>query len=353
MGHSPAGRKRIVSEVCITWVLALFMGVSIPTNLPAQPQVLEPGRTIQAELAAGQSHDYQLHLRAGEYARVVVQQQTVDVAVTCFGPDGRQLFVVDREVIGDAETVEMTGEAPGAYRLRIIPSEPQAPSGIYEITFTELGIATERHKMRIDAARALTAGMSSQRAGTREAFLEAIAEVEKALIYWRSAQDRIEEANALFTIGLLYIEIGDRARALENTSQALVIARSTLDRRVTGRALEAIARVYNTFGDKRKAIEYCEKALPLLRAAGDRAGEANALENPGVAFSGMGDKRKALAYFDQAEIFRRLQDSRMLGEVQGNIGVVYDNLGEYGARWKAMRASSGSRVNCRIAPRKR
>ena len=196
------------------------MGVSIPTNLPAQPQVLEPSRTIQAELAAGQSHDYQLHLRAGEYARVVVQQQTVDVAVTCFGPDGQQLFVVDRQVIGDAETVEMTGEAPGAYRLRITPSEPHAPSGIYEITFSELGVATERHKMRIAAARALTAGMSSQRAGTREAFLQAIAEVEKALTYWRSAQDRIEEANALFTIGLLYIEIGDRARALENTSRS-------------------------------------------------------------------------------------------------------------------------------------
>ena len=67
-------------------------------------------RTIQAELAAGQSHDYQLHLRAGEYARVVVEQQTVDVAVACFGPEGQQLFVVDRQVTGDAETVEMTGE---------------------------------------------------------------------------------------------------------------------------------------------------------------------------------------------------------------------------------------------------
>src|SRR4051794_26433005 len=91
--------------------LALFMVVSIATNLTAQPQPLEPSRTIQAELAAGQSHDYQLHLRPGEYARLVIQQQTVDVAVACFGPDGQQLFVIDRQVIGDAETVEMAGEA--------------------------------------------------------------------------------------------------------------------------------------------------------------------------------------------------------------------------------------------------
>ena len=38
---------------------------------------------------------------------------------------------------------------------------------------------------------------------------------------WRAAQDRIEEANALFTIGLLYIEIGDRASALRTRAKPL------------------------------------------------------------------------------------------------------------------------------------
>src|SRR4051812_35270814 len=102
--------------------LGLIAGVCVATNLPAQPPVLEHSRSIHAELAAGQSHDYQFHLRAGEYARVFVEQQTIDIAVACFGPDGQRLFVIDSQVVGDTETVEVTGERPGAYRLRITPS---------------------------------------------------------------------------------------------------------------------------------------------------------------------------------------------------------------------------------------
>ena len=86
--------------------------------------------------------------------------------------------------------------------------------------------------------------------------------------------------------------------------------------------------MHNTFGDTRLAVEYCERALPLLRAAGDRAGEANALDNAGVALSGLGERRRALVYYNQAaEIFRSLQDIRMVSELQGNIAVAYDNLG--------------------------
>ena len=310
--------------------LALIAGVCIATDLSAQSQILEQNRRIRAELAAGQSHDYQFDLRAGEYARVVIQQRTVDVAVVCLGPEGQELFAVDSQVVGDAETVEVAAESPGAYRLRITPSELHAPNGRYEITLRDLGAATERNKLRIAAARALSAGVRSRRAGTREGFLRAIAEVESALSYWRAAQDRIEEANALLTLGLLYIEIGDRARAVQNTTDALVIARSTLEPSITGRALEAVARVHNSFGEKRKAIEYCEQALPLLRAADDRSGEGNALDNLGVAWSGIGEKRRALTYFDQSvQIFRALQDRRLLAELAGNMGMIYDSLGEY------------------------
>jgi tetratricopeptide (TPR) repeat protein len=110
--------------------------------------------------------------------------------------------------------------------------------------------------------------------------------VEQALAHWRAAQDRTEEATSLFTIGLLYIEIADREKALQYTAEALTAAQSTLDQKIIGRALEAIGRVHNSFGDKRKAIEYGEQALPLLRAARDRAGEATALDNAGVAYSG-------------------------------------------------------------------
>lgn len=339
MKHLPDGRVGISSAICARCLpLALITGAFIATSLPGQkdavfdrqPKVLEPEKTLQAVLAGGQAHEYQFQLRAGEYARVVVEQRSIDLAVSCVGPGGQELFAADSSVIGDAESVEVIAEVAGAYRLRITATETHALGGHYEITLRDIRASTGRHRERIAAARAFAAGMKSRRLDTRDGFLQAIGRLEQALAHWRAAQDRIEEAASLYTIGLLYIEIADREKALQYTTEALAAAQSTLDQKMIGRALEAIGRVHNSFGDKRKAIEYGEQALPLLRAARDRAGEANALDNAGVAYSGTGDKRKALTYYDQAvQIFRELQDRRMLAELAGNIGVVYDNLGEY------------------------
>jgi CHAT domain-containing protein/Tfp pilus assembly protein PilF len=316
-------------ETCLT--LALIGVAFITTTLSATAgRSLEPGNTLQAAIAGGESHEYQFHLRAGEYARVVVEQRSVDLAVVCLGPAGQKMFSLDSTVTGDAETVELIADASGEYHLRITAAELHAPNGRYEIALRDVRVSTDRESKRIAAARAFAAGMDSRKSETRDGFLQAIGHVEQALGDWRAAEDRVEEATSLYTIGLLYIEIADRQKALQYTTEAFEVAKTTLNNKVMGRALEAIGRVHNSFGDKRKAIEYGDQALPMLRAAADRAGEANALDNAGVAYSGMGDKGKALVYYDQAgQIFRELQDRRMLAELAGNTGVVYDDLGEY------------------------
>jgi CHAT domain-containing protein/Tfp pilus assembly protein PilF len=310
------------------FALAL-LGTRLATITLRGQVALEPGNSLPAILADGQSHEYRLQLHAGEYARVVVEQRSVDVSVTCLGPGGNEIFSLDSNVIGDPETVEWIADIEGSFRLRITPA-PRSAGGEYEVALREIQPSTERRRARVAATRAFAKAINARLPGTRDGYRLAIGYGEESLNHWRAARDRSEQATSLFTIGLLYIEIADRENALRYTTEALQVAESTQDPKVMGRALEAIARVHNTFSDKRKAVEYCERALPLLRAAGDRAGEANAIENAGVGFSGMGDKRKALAYYRQsAEIFRSLHDSRMLAEVQGNIGLVYDNLGEY------------------------
>jgi CHAT domain-containing protein len=291
---------------------------------------LTPGKALKPALAGGESHQYSFHLRSGEYARVVIEQRSVDVAVTCLAPGGQELFAADSAAIGDGENVELIAEADGEYRLRVAATESHAPVGQYEIELLELRPAIDRERERVAAAREFGAAMKAQKSGTRDGFLQAISHEQQALDHWRAAGDRVEESQSLLKIGLFYIEIADREKALQFTTEALAVARSTSDGKTIGRALEGIGRVHNSFGDKRKAIEYCNEALPLLRAAGDGAGEANALENAGVAYSGIGDKRKALDHYEQAAmISRELRDRRMLAELAGNTGVVYDDLGEY------------------------
>jgi len=293
---------------------------------------LEPEKVIERQLAGGQSHEYQLSLQAGHYARVRADQVDIDLSIACFGPDGKERFAVDTSPIGDPEDAELIADASGIYRLRVTASEPQAPNGRYEIALRDMGPATERQRERVAAARAFAQGTELNRQDTRQAMLQALDHFSRALAHWRAAEDRVEAAKALYTSGLTYIEIGDQKEALEYSTQALALAQAANDPRAEARALNAIGEVHNYFGDRRKAIEYYEQALPLMRASGDRAGEGNALNNVAVAYAHTGEKPKALALFAQAEqIFRELHDRRMIAEVAGNLGVTYDNLGEYQA----------------------
>src|SRR5215831_17883186 len=193
----------------------LFITICCVTTAGAQSSLLEPGTTIEGQLQAEQSREYRFTLQAGQYARVAVEQRTIDVALVCFGPDGKQLWSADSFDIGDTEAVELVGETSGTYRLQIRASDSHAPTGSYEVTLGTLESATERHQRRIDAAREFAVGMNLFRQDTREAMIQAVGRFKESLANWQKAGDPIEEARSLYTIGLTYIEIGDEKEALE------------------------------------------------------------------------------------------------------------------------------------------
>jgi len=311
------------------WTTSVLGSQPAPAQA-AEPTFLEPGKTIERQLAGGQSHEYQFILQEAQYARVSVEQRNINVAVVVLAPDGKQVFAGDAYPIGQAEPVELIAGNTGVYRLRVATSERNAPSGRYEMTLRDVEPSTERHKIRIAAARAFAEAMTLYRQGTREAMLKAIGHLEDALAQWRALQDLVEQASMLYTISLTYMEIGNQQDALKYASEALPVARASHDRTIEGRALDSLGDVQNYFGDKRKAIEYYEQALPLMRTTGDQAGEGHTLNDLAVAYSQTGEKRKALFLFDRAvEIFRELQDRHMLAEVAGNTGMTYDSVGEY------------------------
>src|SRR5262245_16801019 len=62
------------------------------------PRALDPGAPIEEQLGAGRSHQYRVTLGSGEFIHVVVEQRGVDVEVTVFDPDGKQLLQVDNPI---------------------------------------------------------------------------------------------------------------------------------------------------------------------------------------------------------------------------------------------------------------
>src|SRR5262249_20576708 len=162
------------------------------------------------------------------------------------------------------------------------------PAGNYEITLVVVGAGTERRKTRIAAARELALATAANQRGTREAMLEAIRHFEAARSHWHAAEDPGEEARTLYTIAFVYIELGDREKALSNATEALPLARAAGNEQLLGRVLDCIGEVHNNFSEKQAAIDHYAQALPLLQASGDRAGQAQTLNNLGVAYFGMG-----------------------------------------------------------------
>ena len=310
------------------WSVAV--GLFAAGSIAAESTQLEIGKTIERQLAGGQSHEYHFTLTAGQYTRVLVEQHTINVAVAVANPDGTEAFAIDAYGLGTFEPVELIAGTTGAYRLRVTASEPKAPVGRYEVSLREVETATGRHKSRVAATRAVAqAGVFATIQG-REGQLNAIRNLEVALEHWQNAEDLFEEARTMYSIALYYIAIGDQQKSFEYATRALPVARASHDGKAEAWALGVIGQVYERFDDKRKAIEYYDQALPLMRATNERDGEANTLNFLGAAYLRLGEKRKALDYLEQAmKIFGEVQDLYRVSTTANNMGVTYDDLGEY------------------------
>ena len=130
---------------CLRWCLAVavfaagciftrLLAQTIPPQVVGATQQLEVGKTIEGQLAGGQSHEYQFTLAAGQYARLSVEQPTINVAVAVIGPGGAQAFAGDSYGLGAAEPAELIADTTGTYLLRVTASEQKAPAGRYEVT---------------------------------------------------------------------------------------------------------------------------------------------------------------------------------------------------------------------------
>jgi tetratricopeptide (TPR) repeat protein len=297
---------------------------------------LEPGRITGRELADGQAHEYSFGLEAGQYARVSVDQRSINVTVAVFAPDGKELYSGDSYAIGESEIAALIAEVSGNFRLRVTPSEPRAPSGRYAIVLEDVEPAMERHRMHAAGTVEFARGMGLCSQGTREALLQAIEQLGSALTYWRDAQDRAAESRALLTTALFHAEAGNQKEAIEFANRAL--RQDSHDPLAEARALDALGQVQHYFGDKREAITHYTRALLLTRTAGDRAAVGNTLSNLAVAYSRTGDKRKSLASLDEPMgIFRELQDRRMIADVASN-------MAQAGTSWPSRAWLAGSRL---------
>jgi tetratricopeptide (TPR) repeat protein len=286
--------------------------------------LLEPDKTIERDLAGGETHSYRITLASGQFLEASIAQRQMDVTATLFGPDGRQVGQFDSLWYG-AEPVCYIAEATGGYRLEIRTVNQTATRGPYQLKLEKLRAPAPQDQTRVAAIRASTEGKQLLEQGKAQTLIPAKKKLEEALPLWREVGDRFQEAQTLDSIGFLFWLLGGPAKGIEYYNQALAIRREIEDRHGEGETLNNMAAAYSALGKKEQALEYYNRALPLRPPGADRAAT---LGNMGLAYLTLGYTQKAMEHYDQALPLWRSAGNRvgeanallMLGAIHGSLG---------------------------------
>lgn len=316
---------------CLLVLTSLLLTPTLAAQSDDDVHQLELNKPVERKLAGGQSHSYRITLTAGQYLSVVAEQRGIDVVVTLFDPDGKQIVEVDSPNGEQGpEPVFAVAGSSGTYRLEVRSLEKDAPAGGYEVKIEELRTATQQDKSRVAAERAFMEAELLRVQKTAKAAQGAVKKHEEARLLFRAAGDRDREALTLGIIGVIYNSLGETQKALPYFEQALQLFRAVVNKDGEVQMLNNIGVLYSTFGEKRKAIQYYEQALPIQRALNDRYGEAVTRHNIGKVYWDLGDSQNALQYYEQALPLRK-QAKDPNGEALTLIGIgsVYWDLGEW------------------------
>ena len=181
------------------------------TQIAQEIAALELGEPIEREIAGGQKHHYEILLSEGQYMRVEIKPQGINLGVILQLPDGEtrqqfQLFETQPDM-----TLGKVAEKAGRYRLDVYTSS-NAPTGRYEIRLTELRLATEKEQA-LEQARKLffesfRLHKQGQNAKALPLMMRSVEIREKEL-----GPDDLLVALTLGSLATVYDELGDNANA--------------------------------------------------------------------------------------------------------------------------------------------
>jgi CHAT domain-containing protein/Tfp pilus assembly protein PilF len=339
-------------------------------------RVLEPGQPTKRELADGQQHTYQIKLSAGQYLKVIIGQQGIDVKLQVLGVDGEQILEIDSESMPHGqEEISLVAEVEGDYRLNVQPTWKRA--GSYEIRVEELRVATEDDRALHEASRLLEENRKLEREQKydealplvqraieiREKLLGpnhrdvAIATGELAWLYdmkgelakaeplYERARSIIEKvrgsehpdvANSLGVLALLYLNRGENAKASLFQARAVAIFEKTLGAEHPRFVdyLNTLAEIHRDRGEYAEAESLLKRALVLgERSLGsDHPDVARTLRNLAILYDIKGEFAKAEPLIQRALSIREKELGPEHGYVADSLNilaVIYTQMGNY------------------------
>jgi CHAT domain-containing protein/tetratricopeptide (TPR) repeat protein len=326
---------------------------------------------IEREIQGNETHVYPFELQAGQFLRVVVEENGVKLALRLLDPEGA--VVTGADVLGTdhpdaAEDLAAVAATTGPHRLEVTASGER--SGRYLMRTEGPRTPSQGDRMRTEAVQATWDALTSEIAAE-----DRIGSLERALALWRQVGDPEKPSEVLFRLGLLrnseplnaYAQAledfqqsaADRGRQTDRRSrvfqtdvlthvgrclrnlhrpeeargahdQALALARELGENRLQGENLNLLGRLADDEGEIQQALDLRHQALKKAKQAGDRQLESRVLNNLGLGYRDLGEMEEALKLFEEALSLARVTSNRKdeIG-VLINLGGTYRVLGNW------------------------
>ncbi len=339
-------------RLCLSTLLFLFLmfaGVVGPgvANSQSEPPTLTAGKLIEREIAAGETHLYQIALPDRQYVFARVEQFTIDVKVRILRPDGQALAEFHHPGgTDDAETVMFIAEAAGAYRFEITPAAREALRGKYGVHIKESRPATPPDETRIRAEKLYLDGMWGF-GGDAASKQRALEMLQQAAAFWHELNDPQGEGRAFNMLGLFSGLMGQRQQARSYYQQAMSLARDAGDRQRQIEVLNMLGAFARDDGELRLARDLLEQAATLAREMGKKQSEIQVLVQQGWLSFLLWEDGQALDFFETArQLGQGISDPERFTSYSYGLCMVYRRLGDREQAFQYCQAALLSGCKC-------
>ncbi|HEX5085053.1 MAG TPA: CHAT domain-containing tetratricopeptide repeat protein [Blastocatellia bacterium] len=290
---------------------------------------LTAGSIIEKEIGGAEQHIYILPLKAGEFARIAVEQPSADAVLVLLKPDGLPLAEVNDYQQGEPEYLSLIAETNGDYQLKISSADPKAARASYKIRVEEWRASTPRDSQFVDAERKFSEATQSLLRGKADSLPRAEAIYGAALQQWRELGERRYEMKTLIYLGVVNEKRNNFQRAIKFYLQALPIARELGDRRFEGISLSSAGWGWHNLDEYRRALEYYEAALAIRQSLGIRRELAQSLTAIALAHTELGEANLALeAYRRSLPLARDSGDKGQYAFALNSMALLHIRLNE-------------------------
>ena len=290
---------------------------------------LEPGKSIDRELKAGETHRYAITLAVGQYLQVSVEQKGIDVKVEVAVPNKEQADFNDAQSQTSREEIFLYAEQSGVIHLNIKSALANTPTGKYQLMVEALRPATEADRKAAQAQQLyLRANLINDR-GKAEDIPTVIETFRDAGRLFDLAGKTRWAAKCLKSAGIVSFGSGNLRQAYGFFSQALPLARANGGPADLAGVLNDLGLTTHRLGNLKEAAESFQEALQIQRAIGNRTGEAITLNNLGQVLIDRGEIEKGAQLQEQSLSLRReLGDERGVARMLNNLANVYIGWGQ-------------------------